>query len=106
MSFLITFWGKNILCIMAQGGGLFGNYGMRQVGGAIFSELDQEHEKNIGGVLMSTKGHAAVVMPKVKSEESNNIIGEGRVLLYACEVGKGITVLVYNVYGWTGGAQD
>ncbi len=72
---------------------------------AHLSELDPELE-GTGGPLAMTKGKMPILTPRPKCERLGEVNGKGRVQLYAFQISKDKTVLIYNVYGWTSAAKN
>ena len=70
---------------------------------AHLSQLDLENEQPTGGVFLLQKTGRPPILPKPLGQMLKAINGAGRVQLYAIQVNKQVTLLVYNLYGWTNG---
>ena len=67
------------------------------------SHLDSECEQATGGVFLFQRTGKPPMLPKALSPNFKAINGAGRAQLYAIQINTQVTILVYNLYGWTNG---
>ena len=65
------------------------------------SQLDSECEQPTGGVFLMQRATPPPLTPKPQSKHLKQLNGKGRVQLYAVQLDTEITILIYNIYGWT-----
>ncbi len=71
---------------------------------AELSHLDPELKHFTGGVAALTRKPAIVDLITPRSTRFAALVNSGRVQLFAVEVGLPIPLLLFVIYGWTGGA--
>ena len=67
-----------------------------------FSQLDLEMEQHTGGICAHRKDGQPILTPIPASQHLRQLNGKGRVQLYALALAPQVTILIYNIYGWTG----
>ena len=61
-----------------------------------------ELEQHTAGICAHRKDGRPILTPKPASRQLQQINGKGRVQLYALAISPQVTILIYNIYGWTG----
>ena len=67
-----------------------------------FTQFDIELEHHTGGICAHRKDGLPILTPKPASKHLQQLNGKGRVQLYALALAPQVTILIYNMYGWTG----
>ena len=67
-----------------------------------FSQLDLEKEQHTGGICAHRKDGHTILTPTPTGQQLRQLNGKGRVQMYALALAPQITILIYNIYGWTG----